>query len=58
MTITEALDQLHEAIESSGYWCPQYLGDDEEMIIYAIIFLGSHLEEAFDVEKEKAGPRE
>ena len=48
MTITESLEKLHNEIDDLGYNPTYYnIYDDEDMIIFALNYLISNIEDAF-----------
>lgn len=48
MTITEKLDEIHKEIDELGYNPSVYgIDDDEDMILFALRYLLSNLDDAF-----------
>ncbi|MHA2201753.1 MAG: hypothetical protein ACXABN_17920 [Candidatus Thorarchaeota archaeon] len=48
MTATEKLDEIHKEIDELGYNPSAYgIDDDEDMILFALRYLLSNLEDAF-----------
>ena len=48
-TVTEALEELHKVIDEEGYNPSDHLlFDDEDLTVFAIHYLQSNLDHAFD----------
>lgn len=53
MTISELLDQLHEAAKQQGVDLGKQIGDDEDITMYALRFLLANLDEKLEFWKEE-----